>query len=418
MSLRSFIALETKTTSGLYLDNLTGIRALAVIWVLLYHTWGVSQGPSVGIQIPFLSQEIGLTRMFKMGEWGVDIFFVLSGFLLSLPFFRQHNSTRPFWESTKDFYRRRALRLLPAFYFAIFIILCMLFLGFGKLPKAKEILQQVTLVIPWFQNPPLRGVLWSLPVEATFYIFLPFLILLATRVRSITAVFLTLVVLTILFRLFIINTPLIQNKGMFLFSFFGRMDQFSLGVLAAYFCIKRPPSARHGTWLMIATLVGTMLFINFIGKRGDMYESRDSIYFFYQTVVGLLAALLIYSAASPSQVAKFIFGNRIMIFTGTISYSIYLWHTVILDLFCTLPIYQQMQAGNRLYLTSLATFPIIFLISFFSYLFVERPFLGIRHNVPSQNQSFVARNPVWFLALMALALVLFTAYLHKVIRMV
>lgn len=418
MSLRTFIALETKTTSGFYLDNLTGVRAFAVLWVLIFHTWGISQGPNVAVHIPFLSHEIGLTRMFKMGEWGVDIFFVLSGFLLSLPFLKPRDAHPSFWESTKDFYRRRALRLLPAFYFTVFIVLCMLFLGFGKLPKAKEILMQVTLVIPWFQTPPLRGVLWSLPVEAMFYVFLPFLMLLATRMRSFTAVFFALVVLTVLFRIVIINASFFQDKGTFLYSFFGRMDQFSLGVLAAYFCLKHPPSARRGTWLMIGTLIATMLFINFIGKRGNMFANRDSVYYFFQTVIGILAALLIYSAASPSHLAKILFGNRLMIFIGTISYSIYLWHTVILDVFCTLPIYQKMVPDNRLLLTSLATFPIIFILSFFSYLFVERPFLSIRHGVPSQQQSFVARNPVWFLVLMALALVLFTAYLQKVTRMV
>lgn len=418
MSLLSFIALEKKTTSGYYLDNLTGVRALAVLWVLIFHIWGIAQGPNVGIHIPFFSSEIGLTRMFKMGEWGVDIFFVLSGFLLSLPLMKERKTPLPFWESTKDFYRRRALRLLPAFYFFIFIVLCMLFLGFGKLPKAKEILQQVTLVIPWFQNPPLRGVLWSLPVEATFYVFLPFLILLATRTSQFTAVFLGLALLTIAFRVFIINTPFIADKGTFLYSFFGRMDQFSFGVLAAYLCIKNPPSARRGTWILIAALLGTMLFINFIGKRGNMYANRDHVYYFYQTVIGLLAALLIYGAASPSRFANAIFGNRPMLFVGTISYSIYLWHTVVLDVFCTLPIYQKMLPADRLYLTSLATVPIIFLLSFFSYLFVERPFLSIRHDAAHQQQSFVGRNPVWFLIMMALALVLFTAYLQKITRMV
>jgi peptidoglycan/LPS O-acetylase OafA/YrhL len=122
MTFKNFLELEKKTSSGLYLENLTGIRALAVLWVLILHTWAITGGGNVSFNIPFTNHEIGVARVIRMGEWGVDIFFVLSGFLLTTPFLRARKST-PFIEGTLDFYRRRAFRLIPAYYFTKLVLI-------------------------------------------------------------------------------------------------------------------------------------------------------------------------------------------------------------------------------------------------------------------------------------------------------
>lgn len=407
MTFKNFLELEKKTSSGLYLDNLTGIRALAVLWVLILHTWAITGSGSVDFNIPFTTYEIGVARVIRMGEWGVDIFFVLSGFLLTTPFLRARKNVS-FIEGTLDFYRRRALRLLPAYYFAILALIYFLLYGLGKLPTPAEMLQHVLLANTWFETPPLRGAFWSLPVEALFYVFLPFLIFAASRCKSFHTVFIFLIFLTIALRFIVINTPTIQSKGIFLFSFFGRMDQFSLGAIAAYFCIKHPASPGKGSIILMVSIIGMLIFISFIGRRGNLFENRDYFYYFFQTIVGIISAAMIYGAASHSKIARILFGNRVMIFIGTISYSIYLWHTIILDIFVMTNLPHGLTPDNKLVATILYTWPPILIASFLSYLFIERPFLKVRHEPENNSASFISRRPIVFLSLSAIALVALT----------
>jgi peptidoglycan/LPS O-acetylase OafA/YrhL len=415
MSLKQFLELEKKTTSGLYLDNLTGIRGLAVLWVLLLHTWSISGGNSINLTIPFTSIEVGITRNIRMGEWGVDIFFVLSGFLLSMPFLKNMEGT-PFWERTLMFYKRRALRLLPAFYFTLLVLLYMLMFGLGKIPTPTEMAQHVLLGNIFFGTPALRGAFWSLPVEAHFYVVLPFLLVIAFRCKSFRAFFISLVLLTIAFRVAILNTSLFQPKGAYLFSFLGRIDQFSIGVLCAHLFLNKPASARQGNIITLLSILGFIVFIAVIGHRGNMFEKRDPFYYFFQTVVALLAAALIYGAASPSKIASSLFGNRFMILIGTISYSMYLWHTIILDIFAMSNLPHGLTVENRLTATILYTWPPILFISFFSYISVERPFLKIRHDYHNQPTSLISRYPIYFLCFSAAVLVALTMACQQIYK--
>ncbi|QPR35716.1 acyltransferase [Delftia acidovorans] len=415
MSLKRFLELEKKTTSGLYLDNLTGIRGLAVLWVLLLHTWSVSGGSSINLTIPFTDIEVGITRNIRMGEWGVDIFFVLSGFLLSMPFLKSVEGA-PFWERTLMFYKRRALRLLPAFYFTLLVLLYMLMFGFGKIPSPTEMVQHVLLGNIFFGTPALRGAFWSLPVEAHFYVVLPFFLVIAFRCKSFIAFFIYLVFLTIAFRVAILNTTLFEPKGAYLFSFLGRVDQFSIGILCAHLFLNKPLSARRGNIITILSIIGFIVFIGVIGHRGNMFEKRDPFYYFFQSVVALLAAALIYGAASPSEIARRLFGNRLMIFIGTISYSMYLWHTIILDIFAMSNLAHGLTEENKLISTILYTWPPILLISFFSYISVERPFLKIRHDYQNQPESFISKYPIYFLCISAAMLVALTMMCQQIYK--
>ncbi|MFT3779354.1 MAG: acyltransferase [Ottowia sp.] len=410
MALQEFLAPEKKTTSGVYLDNLTGVRALAVLWVLVFHTWGIAGGGEVSLPIPLLDHEIGLTRFVSRGAWGVDIFFVLSGFLLTLPLIKA-GAGRLDRAGILHFYRRRALRILPAYHFALLALIYLLLFGLGQLPTAVEMVQDALLVNMWLGTPPLRGVFWSLPVEATFYVVLPFLLLIALRSRSFSTVFLLTILLTIVFRFAAVTTGAIHSKGVYLFWFFGaRMDQFAIGALFAYLCLHRPASPRRGNLCLLVGLVGLLAFASFIARRGsDALENGDYFFYFFQTIVGLLAGLLIYGAASEGKLARALLGNGLMVFVGTISYSIYLWHTIVLDVYALTDLARATPPDRRLLAVALYTWPPALLISFFSYLFVERPFLGIRHGAQNPNASFIQRYPVYFLCLAALALGALTA---------
>lgn len=409
MTYQRFLAPEKNTTSGVYIDNLTGVRALAVLWVLVFHTWGIAGGGPVTLAIPFMDRQIGLAGIVRMGGWGVDIFFVLSGFLLTTPLIKA-GAARLDWAGILHFYRRRALRILPAYHLVLLALIYILLFGLGPLPTAAEMVQDALLVNMWLGTPPLRGVFWSLPVEATFYLLLPFLLLIAFRTKSFVAVFTTLVILVIVFRFVIVDTGAIRIKWVYMLSFFaGRIDQFAIGALCAYLCLHRPLSARQGGFSLLAGLLCMAAFAWFIDKRGNLLDSGSPWYYFFQTIVALLAAAILYGAASASRIARALFGNRFMVFVGTISYSIYLWHTVVLDIYAITDIAGATPPADKLLAVTLYTWPPILLVSFFSYLFVERPFLKVRHAAGNPEGWFIQKYPIYFLGATAVGLGLLTA---------
>jgi peptidoglycan/LPS O-acetylase OafA/YrhL len=412
MALEELLAPEKKTTSGLYLKNITGLRALAVIWVTVFHAWIMTGGGELNIYLPF-NVTIGITRLIRLGEWGVDIFFVLSGFLLTTPLLEK-SSQAGFIANTFEFYRRRALRILPAYYFILLVMLYLCLFSFAKMPSTSYMFGHVLFVNAWWDLAPLRGVFWSLPVEVTFYLVLPFLVL-AIKPKKWMVVLFVSMAFTIVFRVFIIKGP-IADKGFFLFSFLGRVDQFALGMACAYLFKTRNPTSTQKNLIFLAGLIGLLWTVQMIGHRGNMLDNLDPMYYFHPTIVAFFVALLIFGAAAGNPIANVLFGNAVMVFIGTISFSIYLWHTIFINAFTQTGLGVNLTAYNRLGVTLFYIVPPLVAASFLTYLLIERPFLRIRHHLSDSRPGTVARYPIWTLAVMGLALVALTALANGAFR--
>ncbi|MEV1020909.1 acyltransferase [Streptomyces sp. NPDC050264] len=155
------------------LDSLTGLRFLAAFAVFTHHFTGAS--PSGGVAhapVLFPYSTIGIT--------GVDFFFVLSGFLLAWG----HRAGT----GAKDFYRRRAGRILPL-HLAATVPCIWVFHVWGGVPwDLPSFLASLVLVQTWFPGVvpmfPGNGVAWTLSVEALFYLLFPFVIRGAYRLRT------------------------------------------------------------------------------------------------------------------------------------------------------------------------------------------------------------------------------------------
>lgn len=87
-----------------YFPALTGLRGIAACWVMLYHLWQLAGAHSVA------PLGVDITPVFSCGYMGVDLFFVLSGFLLGLPFLAWANGRRAF-PDLAQFWKRRCLRV-------------------------------------------------------------------------------------------------------------------------------------------------------------------------------------------------------------------------------------------------------------------------------------------------------------------
>lgn len=146
------------------LPGLTGLRGLAALWVLLFHAWALGGTPPPGVEAPWLA-------LLRAGWLGVDLFFVLSGFLLAHGWLRAPGG----WPGL---YLMRAARLLPAYYLQLVVLALLGGLGvkaIGWQPAdAGSVLAHVLLWLnawPWV--PAHLGPWWSLAVEAVFYLSLP-----------------------------------------------------------------------------------------------------------------------------------------------------------------------------------------------------------------------------------------------------
>ena len=169
--------------SSSYLPNLTGVRGLAALWVLAFHGWQFAERPALLLPLPGLG--LNFTPLFKCGYFGVDLFFVLSGFLLSMPFHRAALERRPA-PSLRHFWIHRCRRVLPAYWLQL-VVLAVTFALLGRFdqitpPVLAAHALLVQNVVPW-SVPLLNPVYWSMPVEWDFYVVLPLLAWLLTRCR-------------------------------------------------------------------------------------------------------------------------------------------------------------------------------------------------------------------------------------------
>ena len=172
--MRQLINKFTRVTStGYYLPEIDGLRFLAISWVFVYHLndYLIKKYPGNGTGI--------IQRIFGNGHLGVELFFVISGFVLSLPFARYYlKQGKKVY--LKQYFLRRLTRLEPP-YFLIMIFL-FFFLAATRLYTIKGLTPHLTASLLYAHNiiypgtlPVINSVAWSLEIEIQFYIMMPLL---------------------------------------------------------------------------------------------------------------------------------------------------------------------------------------------------------------------------------------------------
>jgi len=156
----------TDPTYGTSLDrfktipSLNGLRALSVMMVIFYH-------------LQFSNDHIVFSpwlQPFFNGQLGVNIFFVISGFLITTLLLKENNRTG--YISLKGFYFRRVLRIFPAYYFLLFVYYVLQIAGVAYLTQTDWIVA-IFYLKQFFNEGGISGHLWSLSVEEFFYFFYP-----------------------------------------------------------------------------------------------------------------------------------------------------------------------------------------------------------------------------------------------------
>lgn len=342
-----------------YRRDIDGLRAIAVLSVVVYH-----------------AQPEALPG----GYLGVDIFFVLSGYLIT-QIIAQEMLERRF--SIGVFYTRRLRRLFPAF---AAMIACTLVLGwFVLLPQdytdaAKSAFaalfavsnyhfaSKVGYFAPAAETLPLLHT-WSLAVEEQFYLVMPVLLWAALRISRRAALMTLLSVGAGSFALAMTVTGgdaffLPQTRFWELFS--GAALALVLGTRAG-FGDGAALSRRADLAVVLALVLLLVFFLSPAARWASAWGHPGP-----GTLPVVAATIMILGYGSRSALARIALENRPMVFVGLISYSLYLWHAPILALRHNIPLGlpHGAEIGGALALT--------FLLAVASWRFVERPFRGTR----------------------------------------
>lgn len=293
--------------------DLQALRALAVIAVVLNHSWpGLAPG----------------------GYLGVDIFFVVSGYLITQQLVREHRREGSI--KLGRFYLRRARRLLPAATIVL-VAVSFLTLAFVSERKWEPFFQQIGGSVLYIQNwvlllpghgidvdTPVRH-FWSLSVEEQFYLVWPLLIIagaaLAARLsRPPRVVLIAGASVIIAASLAYWVAASAADYQLAYFSTFSRAWEFAAGGVIALL----PALRIRGRWAdaafwagLVAVVISIALFVDNPGAWSVL------------PVAGTLAMIVASNEAVPRSVAWLV-GWRPVQFTGDISYALYLWHWPIL----------------------------------------------------------------------------------------
>ncbi len=141
---------------------LDGLRGFSILWVVIFHL----------DLVRFLPDQPNLeivTKFIGSGHFGVDIFFVISGFLITGLLLDQNNNN----VNILRFYAHRAFKILPSYYFLILCLICFAYLN-HTLPSVNDFVRYITFTQNHFQNE--FGHLWSITVEENFYLAYPLII--------------------------------------------------------------------------------------------------------------------------------------------------------------------------------------------------------------------------------------------------
>jgi len=344
-------------------DDIDGLRAVAIVPVLLFHA-GVSR--------------------FSGGFTGVDVFFVISGYLIT-GLILSNIAEGKF--SIAHFYERRVRRILPALFF---LLICASIAAYALLmpDEAREFGRSLFATMffssnvlfakqtGYFQNPaemkPLLHT-WSLAVEEQFYILYPLTLFFITRYlrKQYAVVLLSALGLSLAFSVWDVHF----HRSVSFYSSAARAWELLLGGILAVGLI---PALRHRMLANSLATIGVVLLAgSFLFLSGSLpFPGLNALY----PTVG--TALIIYSGAQNKTIISKILSTKPFVFIGLISYSLYLWHWTLIVFFKYYSL-RQLSGWNVAAVISAAV-----IIATLSWQFVEKPFRGKRSLVQSRKFLF------------------------------
>lgn len=372
-----------------YLPSIDSLRALAVLAVIIYH-----------VDVNYLPG----------GFLGVDLFFVLSGYLISSLIIKEYRKTGSI--NLYNFYLRRARRLLPAVYFMITVGIILMVM-FNEVLLKKSHLDAIFGYIYssnwWYifhkldyfdtfgSQSPFKH-LWSLAIEEQFYMIFPLLFLLINSKKKgkdgtyklsksflyivLGLIFVSLVTYILLFD--------INNISRIYFGTDTRAFSLLVGVVGAILYpmdkLNTKITPQENIVYSVVSLISISALITIM-----IYTSEYNTWLYRGgfLLVAILGIIIIISSGKQHTIMAKLLSFKPVVFIGKISYSLYLWHFPILVL--TTPV---SEIGNPNNFYVILRVILTFIVAIISYVFVERPIrkLGFKNYVSIIYKKIVIKS--------------------------
>lgn len=348
-----------------YKKNIQFLRGLSVIFVFLYHS-----------NIP----------IFEKGYLGVDIFFVISGFVITQRIFQNYEIDKKI--SLKNFYLKRINRIIPNLFFIVgCTYVFYLLIGPPDLSLWNETLSSLFGVsniyyifddVSYFDNVfdnPLAHT-WSLGVEEQFYLFYPLLIFLIflskkNKLLKLQIIFLLIFIIS----LFIFKIKLESNPSL---AFFLSPLRFWELIFGGMIFVNLHRFKKNNI-----ISISSLLLIIFL-----IFSNYNYNYFYLNLIIVILSGFFITFFSK----SKFI-ENSTFVYFGNISYSFYLWHLPILFFF-------DLYIVNDFYLDIFLSFFLTTILSIITYNYIEKKFRYLKFN--EIKKIILLGTPIFLLLIVSL----------------
>lgn len=365
--------LSRETASGQFIPEIDGLRFVAIWSVVLFHMQGFAV-KKLGLDA---SQDL-LALLMSKGSFGVQLFFTISGFIISLPFAQAYRGTRP-RPRLGTYYGRRLTRLEPPYIVNLLALSALLSL-FGKLPLA-GLLSHLLCSLTYTHNlvygkaSTINGFAWSLEVELQFYLLAPLL----AKVFAVSSVRRRrlLLVAGIAFSTYAAEY-LVPQAPRWHLSLPAHLNYFLCGFLLAdlYLLELATEVKRSHTWDIVG-LVSWLLLAGLLFCPKGLHLLRP------------VPLLLAYYAAFRGRWSQRLFGNRFIYTIGGMCYTIYLYHLYPISIggavLLHVPGLAQLPVWLTLSLFSLWLLPLVLFASASLFVLTEKPFM--RRGWPTHLQS-------------------------------
>lgn len=366
---------NTSNLSRPYFENLNGLRAIGALSVFFFHAFSI--GNSLWGDFYQETYFQWIAKIFSKGNYGVSLFFVLSGFLITYLLLYEAKAKGSI--NVFGFFMRRLLRIWPVY----FIVIGFGFLLFPLLPFGGDTLNSGWMYafflsnieeirIGFLDSMNMLTITWSVSIEEQFY--MAWVVLMALfpfmrKAKGFLPYLILIVVTSVVFRFLYVT----DEKTLY-YHTFAVMSDLAMGGLFAYSCF-------HGNahkWISnIPKWINCLVYLLGIGIiLGTRTIFSGNFIFIEKLVLGFFFVYVIadqaYGKHSFFKADKLPFFRRL----GTVSYGIYMYHCIVLY-YLSLLFSSQGWTENALYLVAFMLLALLFtiLLSELSYRFVEQPIL-------------------------------------------
>lgn len=340
----------TNTVNHEYRKDIDGLRAIAVGLVVIFHAF---------------------PKLLPGGFIGVDIFFVISGFLIT-NIILKNLKIKKF--SFTEFYSRRVCRIFPslilAFLFSLalgwhtlfpdeYALLGKHIFSSGFFYQNFNLLDEVGYFDKSSENKPFLH-LWSLGIEEQFYLFWPFFLWVGYKLKS------QLIYVIALFGFGSFALNLIYTNANQTIAFYSSVTRFwelLIGAFLAWYCLNKKSELRANN----LSIAGAFLIV-----LGVFFITPGSSFPGWRALLPTIGAMLLIAAGSRGVINRTLLSNNILVWIGLISYPLYIWHWVLLSFLNIL------ESGAVDTKTKILALLVSFGLAFITYFFVERFFRSNR----------------------------------------